>query len=472
MTRVINPKKKFNPTHRSAGLNKGVELENIHWHQEKPVDSGGQTIDLTQYEILDCNGKKAFNVIDGCIQKTNISWIPICINNQIQYMSTLLLWDKISNVEVYKNLFLINGIITEPQSSDVILYQECSKNIFLEEEVCGVINNDVEKYELKRIYTRDNDTGLINVHHYEYNDGAVVIGNVIETCCDCDGICDTPSDCLIDFSITEELSNTPKGDWLGTSGFALSTICEDIGTLCGQKVSMDIDFKIERPCDDGSIGYANPINVFNGISYQDALVAINNLNTQLQDFVSYAIGKQFTFSAASDCMGNTWGGGIPVTIIDIGAPTFNEFLIQNLAGATVAMRVTISDNCGNSVTKEQSTIVPNVYKYIFIEGAGVSSNTNPTVQSSDINDLNSDRIFYNAGNQVTFIADRFRVNCGPQVTPYPSVSCIDGSVSLKDSYINWGPVLSPAFPLSDFIVFDGQSFGGLCYSMLFLKINL
>ena len=150
MTRVINPKKKFNPTHRSAGLNKGVELENIHWHQEKPVDSGGQPIDLTQYEILDCSGKKALNVIDGCIQKTNISWIPICINNQIQYMSTLLLWDKISNVEVYKNLFLINGIITEPQSSDVILYQECSKNIFLEEEVCGVINNDVEKYELKR----------------------------------------------------------------------------------------------------------------------------------------------------------------------------------------------------------------------------------------------------------------------------------------------------------------------------------
>ena len=45
MTRVINPKKKFNPTHRSAGLNKGVELENIHWHQEKPVDSGGQPID-------------------------------------------------------------------------------------------------------------------------------------------------------------------------------------------------------------------------------------------------------------------------------------------------------------------------------------------------------------------------------------------------------------------------------------------
>jgi len=303
---------------------------------------------------------------------------------------------------------------------------------------------------------------------YSVEGGAVYLP-VLEGC-KCGGNGD-PSDCRIDFSITEELSNTPKGDWLGTSGFAISTICKDIGTECGQKVSMDIDFKIERPCDDGSIGYANPINVFNGISYQDALVAINNLNTQLQDFVSYAIGKQFTFSAASDCMGNTLGGGIPVTIIDIGTPTFNEFLIQSLAGATVAMRVTISDNCGNSVTKEQSTIVPNVYKYIFIEGAGVSSNTNPTVQSSDINDLNSDRMFYNAGNQVTFIADRFRVNCGPQVTPYPSVSCIDGSVSLKDSYINWGPVLSPAFPLSDFIVFDGQSFGGLCYSMLFLKIN-
>ena len=27
------------------------------------------------------------------------------------------------------------------------------------------------------------------------------------------------------------------------------------------------------------------------------------------------------------------------------------------------------------------------------------------------------------------------------------------------------------FPLSEFIVFDGQSFGGLCYSMLFLKMN-
>jgi len=299
-------------------------------------------------------------------------------------------------------------------------------------------------------------------------EGGTVYLPVLENCnCAGDG---NGGSCKLDYSITKQLDNTPIGDWTGKSGFSIEALCKDIGQ-CGDSVSLSLDFKIERPCDDKTIGFANPINVFSGISYQNALTSINNLNAQLQDFASYAVGKQFTFSPANDCMGNTLGGGSPVTIIDVGAPSYNEFLIQNLAGATVTMRVTLSDNCGNSVTKEQSTIVPNVYKYIFIEGAGVSSNTNPIVQSSDINDLNSDRIFYNLGNQVTFIADRFRVNCGSQVTPYLSVSCADGSVSLKDSYIDWGPVLSPVFPLSELIVFDGQSFGGLCYSMLFLKMN-
>ena len=63
---------------------------------------------------------------------------------------------------------------------------------------------------------------------YSVEGGAVYLP-VLEGC-KCGGNGD-PSDCLIDFSITEELSNTPKGDWLGTSGFALSTICKLLAVL-------------------------------------------------------------------------------------------------------------------------------------------------------------------------------------------------------------------------------------------------
>lgn len=136
MTRVINPKKKFNPTHRSAGLNKGVELENIHWHQEKPVDSGGQPIDLTQYEILDCSGKKALNVINGCLEKTQINWLPICVDNITQYTANIIIWNKISNIETYKTLFLIDGIVTDVQPIGNIVYREC--NSFKKEYIAHV----------------------------------------------------------------------------------------------------------------------------------------------------------------------------------------------------------------------------------------------------------------------------------------------------------------------------------------------
>ena len=136
MTRVINPKKKFNPTHRSAGLNKGVELENIHWHQEKPVDSGGQPIDLTQYEILDCTGKKALNVINGCLEKTQINWLPICVDNITQYTANIIIWNKISNIETYKTLFLIDGIVTDVQPTGNIVYREC--NSFKREYIAHV----------------------------------------------------------------------------------------------------------------------------------------------------------------------------------------------------------------------------------------------------------------------------------------------------------------------------------------------
>lgn len=302
---------------------------------------------------------------------------------------------------------------------------------------------------------------------YSVEGGAVYLP-VLESC-NCTGG-DNGGICKLDYTITKQLDNTPIGDWTGKSGFAIEALCKDIGQ-CGDSVSLSLDFKIERPCDDKTIGFANPINVFSGISYQNALTSINNLNAQLQDFASYAVGKQFTFSPANDCMGNTLGGGSPVTIIDVGAPAFNEFLIQNLAGATVTMRVTLSDNCGNSVTKEQSVVLPNVYKYIHVDGQGVSSASNPVNQSLDMNDLSADRIYYNGPTQVTNITDRLRHNCGAGITPYASVTCSLGSTSIRSSYDQWKNLLAIEFPGSELFVCDAQAFDFRIFSILILKIQ-
>ena len=107
------------------------------------------------------------------------------------------------------------------QGGRVKFGNKCINN-YSEKDVCGTIDSGTSVYELTRVYTRDNDTGLINVHHYEYNDGAVVIGNVIETCCDCDGICEPALNCnpITDFSITQT-----ELDCLLTNGFTLENLC-------------------------------------------------------------------------------------------------------------------------------------------------------------------------------------------------------------------------------------------------------
>jgi len=96
-------------------------------------------------------------------------------------------------------------------------------NSYYEKDVCGTIDNGTSVYELTRVYTRDNDTGLINVHHYEYKNGTIVTGIVNENCdCTCNTICEPALNCnpITDFSITQT-----ELDCLLTNGFTLENLC-------------------------------------------------------------------------------------------------------------------------------------------------------------------------------------------------------------------------------------------------------
>ncbi len=146
--------------------------------------------------------------------------------------------------------------------------------------------------------------------------------------------------------------------------------------------------------------------------------------------------------------------------------------IAEIAGATVAMRVILSDNCGNTVTKEQSVVMPNVYKYIHIDTQGVSSTADPTNQTIDFNDIIPDRVYYNGAYQVTNIIDRLRFNCGAGISPYASVDCSLGAISLRNSYDQWEPIISSVFPSAKLFVFDGQAPDNRCFSVLLMRLEL
>lgn len=78
---------------------------------------------------------------------------------------------------------------TIPFNPVLPLRTDCPVPEIREVEVCATIDWNPQKYELIRVYTRDLQTGVITILHYEDTFWNIITGNVVETCCDCSAIC-------------------------------------------------------------------------------------------------------------------------------------------------------------------------------------------------------------------------------------------------------------------------------------------
>ena len=122
-----------------------------------------------------------------------------------------------------------NSLVTYNSTTDILSYGGCATQTlnttvsYLEKEVCGTIDGGIQTYELIRVYTRNQNTGLIEISHYEYLNGTIVTGIVNENCdCTCNTICEPALNCnpIIDFSLTQT-----ELDCLLTNGFTLENLC-------------------------------------------------------------------------------------------------------------------------------------------------------------------------------------------------------------------------------------------------------
>lgn len=82
-----------------------------------------------------------------------------------------------------------DGLTVVDTSTGTVIVGNCKENLILEKEVCGTINGSISDYELIRIYTRD-QSGELTVLRYEDTKGNLITGTVVETCCNCNSLCD------------------------------------------------------------------------------------------------------------------------------------------------------------------------------------------------------------------------------------------------------------------------------------------
>ena len=127
------------------------------------------------------------------------NWLPLCVDGVQWYVRESQVIDNnlgtvtITNKEYKQGA---NGtIVTTAPTGTTITEGVCEapKKAIFEKDVCVTIDGSPENYEVIKVYHRDQATGVSTLLHYETKAGIVLTGTIVEVCCDCDSVCDVPT---------------------------------------------------------------------------------------------------------------------------------------------------------------------------------------------------------------------------------------------------------------------------------------
>jgi hypothetical protein len=93
-------------------------------------------------------------------------------------------------VALLSQSMVINTVPKEEQYLKVKEVCVEPKEILFEKEVCINVNNGASCYEVIKVYTRNDVTGIQTLLHYETKTGEVITDTVQEICCTCNCLCD------------------------------------------------------------------------------------------------------------------------------------------------------------------------------------------------------------------------------------------------------------------------------------------
>lgn len=126
------------------------------------------------------------------------NWLPLCVDGVQWYVREAQVVDSnlgAATITTKEYKQGANGaIVTTAPTGTAISEGVCivPETTFFEREVCITIDGSTESYEVIKVYTRDQTTGVSTLIHYETKAGAILTGTIVEVCCTCESLCDVP----------------------------------------------------------------------------------------------------------------------------------------------------------------------------------------------------------------------------------------------------------------------------------------